>query len=71
MLPANTNSILDNLYGVYLLGVCKYGAMFELNDDRTAQMDAAWQAVVTRADLWKQQSDYSGAPFRAELATVF
>jgi hypothetical protein len=71
LLPADTNPILDNLYGVYLFGVCKYGAMFELDDDRTAQMDAAWQAVVTRANLWKQQSDYSGAPFRAEMAVTF
>lgn len=71
VLPADTNPILDQLYAAYLFGCCKFGAMFELDDDRTAQMDAQWQQVITRANLWKQQSDYSGAPFRAELATVF
>jgi len=71
LLPADTNPILEQLYAVYLYGVCKQGAMFELDDDRAQQMDAAWQQVVTRANMWKQQSDYSGAPYRAELATVF
>jgi len=71
LLPADTNPVLDNLYGVYLFGTCKYGAMFELDDDRAQQMDAAWQQVITRANLWKQQSDYSGAPFRAEIAVRF
>ena len=71
ILPADTNAVLDNLYGVYLFGVCKYGAMFELDDDRLAQMDAAWQQAVTRANLYKQQSDYSGAPLRAEMACRF
>jgi hypothetical protein len=71
VLDTDTNTVLEALYAVYLFGVCKYGAMFELDDDRAAQMDAAWQQAVTRANLWKQQSDYSGAPFRSELATVF
>jgi hypothetical protein len=71
VLPADTNAVLDNLYTVYLYGVCRMGAMFELDDDRTAQMDAAWQQVVTRANLWKQTSDYSGAPLRAEMAVRF
>jgi hypothetical protein len=71
VLPSDTNTILEAHYGIYLFGVCKYGAMFELDDDRTQQMDAAYQQMVTRANLWKQQSDYSGAPFRSELATVF
>lgn len=71
LLDADTNTVLEALYGVYLFGVCKYGAMFELDDDRAAQMDAAWQQAVTRANLWKQQSDYSGAPLRSELATSF
>jgi hypothetical protein len=68
---SDTNTVLEAHYAVYLFGVCKYGAMFELDDDRAAQMDAQWQQVITRANLWKQQSDYSGAPFRTELATVF
>ena len=67
ILPADTNPILEQLYAIYLFGVCKYGALFELDDDRAQQMDAQWQQVVTRANLWKQQSDYSGAPFREEL----
>jgi hypothetical protein len=71
LLPADTNTVLEALYGVYLFGICKYGAMFELDDDRSQQMDAQWQQVVTRANLYKQQADYSGAPYRAEMATVF
>jgi len=27
--------------------------------------------VVTKAITWKQQSDYSGAPFRTEMSGVF
>jgi hypothetical protein len=71
LLPSDTNPILEQLYAVYLYGVCKQGALFELDDDRAQQMDGLWQQVTTRANLWKQQSDYSGAPYRAELATVF
>ena len=71
LLPSDTNPILDQLYGVYLFGTCKYGALFELDDDRAAQMDSQFQQVVTRANLWKQQSDYSGAPYRAEMAVTF
>jgi hypothetical protein len=69
LLPTDTNAVLDQLYGVYLWGVCKYGALFELDDDRAQQCDAQFQQAVTRADLAKQQSDYSGAPFRAELVS--
>ena len=69
LLPSDTNSILEQLYGVYLFGLCKYGAMFELDDDRAQQMDAQFQQVVTRANLWKQQSDYGGAPLRSELVS--
>ena len=67
LLPSDTNPILEQLYAVYLFGVCKFGAMFELDEDRAQQMDAQFQQVVTRANLWKQQSDYGGAPLRAEL----
>ena len=69
LLPSDTNPILEQLYGVYLFGLCKYGAMFELDDDRAQQMDAQFQQVVTRANLWKQQSDYGGAPLRSELVS--
>jgi hypothetical protein len=71
LLPADTNPILENLYGVYLYGLCKLGAIWALDDARAAQMDAQVQQVVTRANLYKQQSDYSGDPLRAEMAVVF
>ena len=70
LLPSDTNTVLEALYGIYLFGVCKYGAMFELDDDRATQMDAAWQQQVTRANLHKQQSDYGGAPLRSELVRM-
>jgi len=69
LLPSDTNAVLEALYAVYFFGVCKYGAMFELDDDRATQADAAFQQAVTRANLWKQQSDYGGAPLRAELVS--
>jgi hypothetical protein len=71
VLPADTNSILETFYAIYLFGVCKYGAIFELDDDRAAQMDTQWQQVVTRANLWKQQSDYSGSVFKEEMAVRY
>jgi hypothetical protein len=71
LLPADTNPILENLYSVYLFGLCKMGAIWGLDDDRAQQMDAQYQQVVTRANLWKQQSDMSGAPLRSEMAVVF
>lgn len=63
--PQDTNPILDTLHAIYLFGVCKYGAMFELDDARAQQMDSAFGQAVTAANLWKQTSDYSGAPLRA------
>ena len=71
LLPTDTNPILENLYSVYLTGVVREGAIWALDDARASQMDAAYQQAVTRANLWKQQSDYSGAPLRAEMATSF
>ena len=71
LLPTDTNVVLDNLYPVYLYGVIKEGAIWALDDDRTQQMDALFQQVVTEANLHKQQSDYSGAPLRAEMACTF
>jgi hypothetical protein len=68
LLPTDTNVILEQHYGVYLYGLCKTGAIWALDDPRAAQMDAQYQQVVTRANLWKQSSDYSGAPFVEELA---
>lgn len=69
--PADTNPVLEELYAVYLYGVIKQGAIFELDDDRAQQMDALWQQAITRGNLWKQQSDYSGAPLTAEMAVEF
>jgi hypothetical protein len=63
--PQDTNAVLEQLYSVYLFGACKYGAIFELDDPRAAQMETEWQKAVFAANLWKQQSDYSGAPLRA------
>lgn len=71
VLPADTNPVLETLYGVYLFGLCKVGAVFELDDDRAQQMDAQWQQTITRANLWTQQSQYSGAPYRELPAVVF
>jgi hypothetical protein len=70
-LPTDTNPILENLYPVYLWGVVKQGALWALDDDRATQADTTWQQAITRANLWKQQSDYSGAPLRAEVAVCF
>ena len=71
VLPSDTNPILEQLYTVYLWGMIKQGAMFELDDDRVAQADAAWQQAITRANLHTQQSTYSGAPFVSEIACNF
>jgi hypothetical protein len=71
LLPTDTNVILENLYTVYQFGLIKQGAIWALDDDRAAQMDGLWQQAITRANLWKQQSDYSGAPLRAEMACTF
>jgi hypothetical protein len=69
--PSDTNPVLNEHFAIYLFGVCKYGAMFELDDDRAAQMTAAYDDAVTRANLWKQRSDYSGAPLRAVQSVVY
>ncbi len=63
--PQDTNVVLDTLHAVYLFGACKYGAMFELDDARAQQMEAAFNQAVLTANMWKQASDYSGAPLRA------
>lgn len=71
LLPSDTSAVLEAHYAIYLFGLLKQGAMYERDDDDVAKWDAAYQQAVTRANLWKQQSDYSGAPFRAEMAVVF
>ena len=71
LLPTDTNVVLEAFYSIYLAGVVKQGAIWALDDDRAQQMDGIWQQAITRANLWKQQSDYSGAPLRAEMAVQF
>jgi hypothetical protein len=71
ILPTDTNPVLETFYQIYLYGVVKRGAIWALDNDRAAQMDAEFSQAVTRANLWKQQSDYSGAPFREEMACRF
>lgn len=66
--PQDTNPVLERLYAVYLFGVCRYGAMYELDTDRAAQMGNAFGDVVTAANNWKVAADYSGAPLRAVLS---
>lgn len=63
--PQDTNGVLEQFYSIYLFGVTKYGAMFELDDDRAAQMKDAFEGAVAQANMWKMTSDYSGAPLRA------
>jgi hypothetical protein len=70
-LPTDTNPILEELYGCYLFGVLKYGALWARDTDESQTWDAQWQQEITRANLAKQQSDYSGAPLRAEAAVCF
>lgn len=69
--PTDTNAILEAHYAVYLYGLLKMGAVWALDDARAQQADALWQQAITRANLWKQGSDLSGAPLRAELACRF
>lgn len=72
VLPSDTNAILETFYGIYLFGLLKVAAVFEREDQDTIQSwDTEWQRTVTQANLWKQQSDYSGAPFREEMAVHF
>ena len=46
--PQSTNPVLDEHYSIYLFGCCKYGAMFELDDDRATQMRGAPVARLSR-----------------------
>ena len=71
LLPADTNPVLERHYSIYLWGILKEAALWALDDDRAAQADAQFQQHVTRANLWIQQSNYSGAPLRNELANAF
>ena len=71
MNPADTNAVLEKLYSIYLFGVCHYGAVFELDTDRADQMERKYNSAIAQANLWKQVSDYTGAPLRAEIGVVY
>ena len=71
ILPSDTNPVLEQHYAVYLYGVLAQAGVFEQDAEMTSVWDAKYQQVVTRANLWKQQSDYSGAPLAQELSGVF
>lgn len=69
--PTDTNPVLEQLYGCYLFGLCKFAAMWAKDDARASQMDTAYQQAVTRANTWTQQSTFSGAPYTEEMACHF
>jgi len=69
--PQDSNIVLEKHYSLYLFGVCKYGAMFELDDERAAQMEKAFTGALYAVNLWKETAQYSGAPLRAAPATAF
>lgn len=71
LLPTDTNSILEAHYSIYLWGLLKEGALWALDDARAQQADAKFQQLVTRADLWTQQSSLSGAPLREQMAWTY
>jgi hypothetical protein len=68
---SDTNAVLEAHYQVYLFGLCKYGAMFELDDARASQMTSAFVQAVTDINIWFENSTYSGAPLRAAPAKAF
>lgn len=67
----DTNGVLEQHYAVYLFATCKYGAMFELDDDRATQMTNAFVATVAAANMAYEMANYSGAPLRAAPALAF
>ena len=71
LLPSDTNPVLEQLYGVYLYGVLTQAGIFEQDAEMTQVWDTKYQQHVTRANLNKQQSDYSGAPYVQELSGVW
>jgi len=63
----DTNPVLEQHYAIYLFGVCKYGSMFELDDDRATQMTNAFTMATAAANQAYEGAKYSGAPLRAAL----
>jgi hypothetical protein len=71
LLPSDTNPVLEQLYSVYLYGVLSHATLAEQEEALAPAWDAKYQQAVTRANLQKQQSDYSGAPYTEEMSGVF
>lgn len=67
----DTNDVLEQHYAAYLFGVCKYGAMFELDDKRADQMTGAFASYVATANVAFESATYSGAPLRAAPVKAF
>jgi hypothetical protein len=63
--------VLEQHYAIYLYGVLSHAGVFEQDAEMVAVWDAKYQQAVTRANLSKQQSDMSGAPYTAEMSGVF
>jgi hypothetical protein len=63
--PQDSNAVLEDFYAIYLFGTNKYGAIWALDDDRATQMTGEFEKAIAQANMWKQTSDYSGAPLRA------
>ena len=71
LLPADSNPVLEQHYAVYLYGVLAHAGVFEQDAEMTSVWDTKYQQAVTRANLEKQQSDYSGAPYVQEMSGAF
>jgi hypothetical protein len=71
VLPSDTNPVLEQLYTVYLYGILSHATLAEQDEPMAPQWDAKYQQAVTRANLNKQQSDMSGAPYTEEMSGVF
>lgn len=67
----DSNGVLEQHYAIYLFAVCKYGAMFELDDDRATQMTNAFTERVAAANIAYESANYSGAPLRAAPVKAF
>ena len=68
--PQDSNPVLEKHYACYLFGTVKWGALFELDDDRAAQASKEFVEAVTAANTWKDTARYSGAPLRSVLPTT-
>lgn len=71
VLPSDTNPVLEQLYSCYLYGVLSHATLAEQDEPMAPQWDAKYQQAITRANLNKQQSDFSGAPYVEEMSGAF